>query len=200
MALVGPPAYLGYRLGAAIARVLPESLVPGMEKLAGRAAAKIMVDRRLQVERNVARVYGDGLEPAVVEGIVQETFISYVRYWIESFRLPGTSAERIDEGVTISGFEGVTDALSHGNGVVVALPHLGGWEWAAFWLATIQKVGVTTVVEAIEPPELAEWFIDLRSSLGMELVPLDRACGDRLRRGVARQPGAVPALRPGHQR
>jgi phosphatidylinositol dimannoside acyltransferase len=59
-----------------------------------------------------------------------------------------------------------------GRGAIIALPHLGGWEWAAFWLAEIEHVPITAVVEAIEPPELFEWFVAFRRSLGMHVVPL----------------------------
>ena len=35
-----------------------------------------------------------------------------------------------------------------------------------------QQVPITVVVEPLEPPELFEWFVDLRRSLGMNVVPL----------------------------
>ena len=125
----------------------------------------------------MARIYGTGLAPRVRDAIVRETFTSYARYWLESFRLPGTSAEELAAGVTATGLDAVADALAAGTGVVVALPHLGGWEWAAFWLAEVHRWPVTAVAEPIEPPELAEWFLDLRASLGMEIVPLGPGAG-----------------------
>ena len=56
--------------------------------------------------------------------------------------------------------------------MILALPHLGGWEWAGFWLAAVHAGTVTVVVEALEPPELFEWFAELRRALGMHVVPL----------------------------
>lgn len=171
MAMDPPVVYL-MRAVAAACRALPESALPGLERAAGRIAARALPGRRAQVERNITRIYGPGLAPAVVAGIVDETFTSYARYWLESFRLPGTDATTIGDGVTIDDFHVVTDALADGNGLIVALPHLGGWEWAAFWLAVVHDIPVTAVAEDLEPPELAEWFISLRASLGMEIVPL----------------------------
>src|SRR5690606_26065695 len=49
--------------------------------------------------------------------------------------------------------------------------HLGGWEWAGTWLAR-RGVPVTVVVEALHPPALFEWFVGLRESLGMRVMPL----------------------------
>lgn len=175
--LSDPPALTGIRAASAICRAIPDRWLPGVERVAGRVAASTLAGRRQQVERNIARVYGDRLAPRVVDAIVHETFTSYARYWLESFRLPDTSARAIDDGVTITGFDAVTDALDAGNGVIVVLPHLGGWEWAAFWLAVVHDIPVTAVAEALEPPELSDWFLSLRSSLGMEIHPLGPGAG-----------------------
>ena len=74
-------------------------------------------------------------------------------------------------GFHIVGFEHVTAALERGTGAILALPHLGGWEWAGRWLAD-QGHRMTVVVERIEPPELFDWFVRLRNELGMTVVPL----------------------------
>ena len=50
------------------------------------------------------------------------------------------------------------EGLRKGKGVILALPHLGGWEWAGFWIAAAKKLPITVVVEPIEPPQLFEWF------------------------------------------
>ncbi len=151
--------------------------MPAIEATAGRLAAAVMTERRRQVERNLVRIYGDALSPRVVAGLVRETFTSYARYWAESFRLPGTPPAVLEAGVRVSGLEHLASALDAGSGAVVALPHLGGWEWGAFWLTACKGLPVTAVVEPVEPPELADWFIGLRESLGMELIPLGKGAG-----------------------
>ena len=78
--------------------------------------------------------------------------------------------------MTVEGYEHVTTALDAGNGVILALPHLGGWEWAGRWLVE-RGHAITVVVEEIEPPELFEWFADLRGQLGMRVVALGPAAG-----------------------
>lgn len=91
---------------------------------------------------------------------------------MESFRLPHLSARYVDDNFTTEGYrEHVLPALSAGKGVIIALPHLGGWEWAGRWLAD-QGHRITAVVERLEPPEVFEWFAELRSDLGMNVVPL----------------------------
>ncbi|MGH2686984.1 MAG: phosphatidylinositol mannoside acyltransferase, partial [Actinomycetota bacterium] len=115
-----------------------------------------------------------------------EVFHSYTRYWIESFRLPGLSPAEVDAGMSYEGWNHVEDGLAAGKGVIIALPHLGGWEWAGFWLAEVERRPVTVVVEPLEPPELFDWFADFRRSLGMNIVPLGPGAGSAVLRALKR--------------
>jgi KDO2-lipid IV(A) lauroyltransferase len=132
------------------------------------------------VERHLRRVHGDGLAGAALKRASQQSFDSYARYWVESFRLPRLGPDAVDAGMTHEGFEHVDAGREAGKGVIMALPHLGGWEWAGFWMATVRKIPTTVVVEPLDPPELFEWFAEFRRSLGMAVVPLGpdagRAC------------------------
>jgi phosphatidylinositol dimannoside acyltransferase len=119
---------------------------------------------------------------------VRVTFESYARYYVESFRLPGTSPEDLDAGFVTEGYEHLEAALAAGKGAIMALPHLGGWEWAGFWLTRVRDVPVTAVVERLDPPALFEWFVDLRRSFGFEVVPLGPEAG----------PATVRALKANH--
>ena len=67
--------------------------------------------------------------------------------------------------------------------MIVALPHLGGWEWAGRWLAD-QGLAVTVVVEPLDPPELFEWFASFRRSLGMTVVPVGPDAGTAVLRAL----------------
>ena len=77
----------------------------------------------------------------------------------------------MDETFEVDGFEHVAAGLEAGNGVILALPHLGGWEWAGRWM-TDRGHALTVVVEPLNPPALFEWFAGLRTSLGMKVIPL----------------------------
>jgi KDO2-lipid IV(A) lauroyltransferase len=70
----------------------------------------------------------------------------------------------------------VTAGLNAGRGVILALPHLGGWEWAGRWLAC-RSIEVVAVAERLEPEELFAWMTELRNDLGMTVVPLDSSAG-----------------------
>ncbi|MBI2708559.1 MAG: phosphatidylinositol mannoside acyltransferase [Actinobacteria bacterium] len=171
------PGYLGYRLGSGAARALPGPVVDPVVRWLGDAGAWVMAERRLIVERNVERAAGPGLSRWEKARLVRATFDSYARYWVESFRLPSTPAAALDRGFDIDGYEHIQAGLDAGSGVILALPHLGGWEWGAFWLAAIKHQPVTAVVEPVEPPELADWFLGLRARFGITAVPLGPHAG-----------------------
>jgi KDO2-lipid IV(A) lauroyltransferase len=131
-----------------------------------------LAERRAIVIRNLRRIRGERLRGPALERAVQATFESYARYYLESFRLPGRTVAEIDEGHDVVGYEHLLEARRAGRGVILALPHLGGWEWSAFWLTRVERVPVTAVVEPLHPPELFEWFVSFRRALGMTIVPL----------------------------
>lgn len=125
--------------------------------------------KRQMIERHLRRV-DPSLRGASLQLAAQQAFDSYARYYVESFRLPSLSKRTVARSFSVDGFDHIPAALEQGNGCIFALPHLGGWEWAGRWM-TDKGYKLTVVVEALEPPELFEWFADLRKELGMTVVP-----------------------------
>lgn len=182
------PAYALYRAGAALFRVLPEPVSEALAEAGFAVAARRSVERRLLVERNLRRVLGDDLTDDELERLVSESFRSYARYWVDSFRLPSLATSEVDAGIGYDGVEHLLDARAAGTGAIVVCPHLGGWEWAAFFLTRVLDLPVTAVVEPVEPPELFEFFRSFREQLGMHVVPLGPGAGTAV----------INALRSGH--
>ena len=169
-----------FRAGAAVARRLPEPVADGLARIGGRAAARRDPQRRAQVERNLRRVYGADFGGPELRRAVDGTFVSYARYWAESLRLPGTSPETLDARMTYDGMEHLRAAIDGGKGVILGIPHLGGWEWAGFWVATVLKHPISVVVESLEPTDVFEWFKDLREAFGMHVIPLGPDAGSEV--------------------
>jgi KDO2-lipid IV(A) lauroyltransferase len=176
---VASVALRAYQAGSLFARALPEPLAELSSRTAGFWLTLGMNGRREMVERHLQRLHGRRLGPFELRREVHRTFDSYARYWLESFRLPGMSRAEMDAGIVVEGLSHLDDALAEGNGCIMALPHLGGWDFGGAWLAT-QGYPVTVVVEPLEPPELFEWFADFRRTLGMEVVPLGRDAGRKV--------------------
>jgi KDO2-lipid IV(A) lauroyltransferase len=172
-----------YKAAAGMARVIPQPVASAGARGLGWAAMHVASERRAQVERNLRRV-DPSLAGAALRKKVRETFESYARYYEESFRLPGTSAADLDAGFTHEGYEHLDAALDAGNGAIMAMPHLGGWEWSGFWLTQVKGFPVTAVVERLDPPDLFDWFVGLRRSFGFEVVPLGPEAGTATARAL----------------
>jgi lauroyl/myristoyl acyltransferase len=160
-----------YRVGALAAQSMPGVVAAGLASPLAFGANVASPQRRAMIERHLRRV-DPSLGGIRLRRGVQQAFDSYAKYWLESFRLPNLSKRAVAAGFSEEGYEEhIVGGLRAGNGVIIALPHLGGWEWAGRWIAD-RGHPITVVVEHIEPPELFEWFVDLRSKLGMTVVPL----------------------------
>ena len=172
----------GFRTGSLMARAIPGFVANTLANPIAFGANVSNRERREMIERHLRRV-NPTWSSWRMRSAVQESFQSYARYWVESLRLPSLGQRTVSNGMEIIDYPHVTDALELGNGVILALPHLGGWEWAGRWL-TDRGHRVTVVVEKIEPPELFDWFVDLRSKLGMTVVPLGPEAGKVILRAL----------------
>lgn len=178
------PVSTAYKTASLVARTVPRPLADATAEVGSVVAAMVRPQRRILVERNLRRVYGPNYRGVALRRSVHETFRSYARYWIDSFRLPDISDEALDAGFAFEGFARVAEARSRGVGPILVLPHLGGWEWAGFWLTRILEIPVTVVVEPVEPPELFEFFAEFRRELGMNIVPLGPNAGSEVLRAI----------------
>ncbi len=166
-----------FRLASVAARVVPPAISLPVARTVGRIAGYLDRDRRRLVERNLRRVRGPELTGRQLRRSVDLVFASYADYYLQSFRLPSMSSEEIVSGFTEEGYERIAEGLEAGNGVIMAMPHLGSWEWAAHWLTLHHGVPVGCVVESLEPPELFDWYRSFRASLGMKVVGLGPGAG-----------------------
>lgn len=166
----------GYRLGSLIARAMPGPVAGLTSTVLGTTLAAGLRSKRTILERHLRRV-DPTLSGVRLRRASQDAFDSYTKYYLESFRLPTLSTRAVERGFRTDGYaEHIVPALERGNGVILALPHLGGWEWAGRWM-TDQGHKLTVVVEPLQPPELFQWFVDLRKDLGMNVVPLGPEAG-----------------------
>lgn len=178
--VVGRATDAAYAFGWTVVRKLPEPLV----KAAFRALADRTWRRRgrrvRQLEKNLARVLGTagasgrvgavGAVDEEVRRLSKRVLRSYFRYWLEAFRLPEMSRERIVSGMHITDADRLFDAIKTGRGVILALPHMGNYEHAGAWLVFMGHP-FTTVAERLEPASLFDRFVAFRESLGMEVLP-----------------------------
>jgi KDO2-lipid IV(A) lauroyltransferase len=163
----GSAVALTYRAANAVAQAVPPSVGMPIARAGGRVAYLALGERRRMAARHQRRVAGTATRREVIG-----TFESYARYWYEMLRLPAdVRAKEIDAHFVCDGYEHHQEALARGKGAVIALPHLGGWEYAAAWAAN-RGHRLLAVVEELDPPELFEWFRAQREAFGIDIVAL----------------------------
>ncbi|MFE9119373.1 phosphatidylinositol mannoside acyltransferase [Streptomyces sp. NPDC007172] len=159
-----------YGLGWSTVKKLPEPVANGL----GRRIADQVWKRRgksvLRLESNLARVVPDA-SPERLAALSRAGMRSYMRYWMESFRLPSWSRDRMANGFVPEDVHHLVDGLASGRGVVIALPHMGNYDLAGAWVTTKMDTPFTTVAERLKPETLYDRFVAYRESLGMEVLP-----------------------------
>ena len=172
-----------YKAAAVVAKVVPEPVTMGLATAGGRAYACWPSERRRMLRRHLRRVVGPDPADAVVNGLASRALGAYARYWVDTFRVPSLPLEELERGFAFSGREHLEAGLAAGRGVILALPHLGGWERAGAYVARMGDP-ITVVVEALEPPEAFRWFADLRQSMGMTVVAAGPTAGAAVARAL----------------
>ena len=165
-----------------------EALPERVDVALARSIASVF-GRRDKVRRENLRVNinhalaapGTHASDDLLEEFVARGFRSYGQYWAEGAKLPALSKSVVyDRFSILEGLEHLREGKQRGRGLIVALPHMGSWEWGGSFLNS-------AVAEVLEPPALFEWFKAKRELIGIRIEPLDDRAGSvllsTLRRG-----------------
>jgi KDO2-lipid IV(A) lauroyltransferase len=176
---------VGYALGWALVCRVPESWARWAFDVAAGIAWRRQGRGVQQLEANLRRVIGPDASGKELRALSRESMRSYTRYFMESFRLPVMSSERIVAEMVASGHEKAAfEYTAAGRGVIFALPHMGNWDYAGAWILARGAPRLTTVMERLKPESLYERFLEFREGMGMEVLP---ATGGVSRFGVLAQ-------------
>jgi KDO2-lipid IV(A) lauroyltransferase len=137
---------------------------------------RLVPSSREVVAANLARVIGRPADSDLVQAATREAFGLYARYWYDTFRLRATSKEELNRRFVCDGLENVDAALEKGRGAVIALPHLGNWDVAGYYLAA-NGYPLCAVAERLANERVFELFLRQREELGLKIVPLDLGGG-----------------------
>ena len=165
---------------------LAQGVARGVARFMALRGGPALAMNERHMRRVLASECAEGVEPdpALVRRWSRRTFDSYAVYWADGARLPyeseaGVRARwRLEEGE-----EHLRAAFALGRGIVMALPHVGSWEWGGYWLA-LEGMPMTAVVERLEPPRLFEWFVAQRKAMGLTAVALGEGSSAALLRAL----------------
>jgi KDO2-lipid IV(A) lauroyltransferase len=132
--------------------------------------------------RHLHRVLGRDLSRAELRRWTRRAYEAYARYWLEGARLGTLAPKVIERRMSVeSGWDEFVAAMDAGTGVIMALPHVGSWEWGGAWLA-LNGYPMTAVAEPLDSPELYDWFVSQRERMGLTIVQLGPEAGGVLLR------------------
>ncbi len=177
--------YIAYLLAWRLIGVIPEKLA---YLLANKIADYLYKKNGKGVKRlrsNYARV-----QPLMSEielnNLTKAGMRSYLRYWIDTFRLNTWSKERITSTTTVVNEELLRNPIASKQGCLVVLPHAGNWDHAAAYFCST-GINLTTVAEKLKPEQIFLKFLDYRQSIGIEVLHTEEKVMpillDRLRSG-----------------
>lgn len=174
--------FLTYRTAALIARRAPR-FVPVVE-MGGLLTAALMPERRAVVARNQQRIARSGPSGASLSSIALrratlKSFISYARYWGDSFRVNDLAPGERSAAMRFEGLENLQVAMKAGHGVIMGLPHIGSWDFGGAALAAL-GYPMTVVVESSWDEALFDWFVERRRAMGLTVIPLGPGSASQL--------------------
>jgi phosphatidylinositol dimannoside acyltransferase len=170
--------YWQYRAVWDAAAHLPDAVAKRLPRRLGRSWERLASEQqRTQVRRNLRRVVPEA-SPSELDDLVRDAYVSYARYWLDSFRLHTMEPEAVVAAAQTTGLEHVDAFRDSGKGGILATGHLGSWDVGAFFTSQRQW-GMVVVAELVEPRRLFERFVWLRRNAGIDVIPLVKG-GDML--------------------
>ena len=164
------------KVGAFVAKIVPRKIginvSASLGYLYGRYPGKTQ-KRLLKIHRRIS----PELSKSELKKRAAQVMASYASYWWDVFWL-SSPRQKSDIGKLIE-IEGqiyldevVKSSKQTGEGIILALPHMGSWELGGAWLAALDY-NPFVVVERLKPPELFELFTSTRTKLGMNIIAHD---------------------------
>ncbi len=179
-------------LGRGLA-ALPEPAALAVANVVGDVLFRVRPTQREMISVNLRRVLGaDAGDAAVLERWAHRSFRAYARYWVEGARLGTTPQSEVVQRTYVQGLHHLVEGIALGKGVIMALPHVGSWEYGGAFLAS-QGLPMTSVAERLDPPELFDFFVEQRAAMGLTIVPLGPGSGSAIV-GTLRRGGLVGLL------
>jgi len=164
-------SYLLYKSAWLIIRWLPERSAYRLGESIAQYALKKNGKGVIRLRENL-RIVLPELSAKDLEKLLKKSMASYSRYWIDTFRFPGWSLDRLRQSVRTTNRETFDRLLGQGRGLIVALPHAGNWDHAGAFFCG-EGHPLVTVAEHLKPERLFREFLRYREAMGMEVLDLD---------------------------
>ena len=172
--------------GARVLTRLPEAPLVAAAEAIGELWYRATPDRAAQARANLRRAceglaaQGRGTslarraatDPEALERIVRRTYRHAARYYLEVALTGGLTVESAAARIDVDTPDEVRDALMTGQPVVIVGMHFGAIELPTVVLSHLVGHRVTAPMETVGDPGLQRWFVESRSRVGVNIVPI----------------------------
>ena len=163
----------GYRAGARIVRAVPPGLRHAAAAPGGAAWYWLSAGQRRNALDNYAAALGRPREDPLVARTARRAFQNYGRMLMDFLLMGSLEPEELIARVTVDGRDQLDAALERGNGVIMAVPHMGSWDMAGSYAAAL-GYRIAAVAERF-PGSLNDAVIRTRRRFGLEVIMLGRS-------------------------
>ena len=172
--------------GARVLTWLPEAPLVAAAEAIGEIWYRATPDRAAQARANLRRAceglaaQGRGTslarraatDPEALERVVRRTYRHAARYYLEVALTGGLTLESAAARIDVDTPDEVRDALMTGQPVVIVGMHFGAIELPTVVLSYLVGHRVTAPMEVVADPGLQRWFVESRSRVGVNIVPI----------------------------
>jgi lauroyl/myristoyl acyltransferase len=178
-------------VGARLVRVFPPAVRYPVAAFGGTMWWATDRGRRHNAWINYGAALGLPEDDPRVRQVARRAFANYGRMLADFLLMGGLTPDEVRSMITISGREHVEAAFAAGRGAILALPHMGSWDFAGS-IAGIWGYRIAAVADSF-PGSLNDVVVETRSLHGLEIIPLGRSA-IRAINGVLDENGMVALL------
>ncbi len=188
------------RAGHTLAKWTPRQARHALGSTVGAASYLGWQAKRHVTQLNMAQVTGRSVDDPYVRRLAYTSWKNYGRYAADFMNFPHLDMPHIEQRVrdlsdNAGGWkEYVQQALTAGNGVIIATAHFGNWDIAGAFMA--RHLPLAAVAETFSDPRFNELVQNQRHEKGIDIIPMEGSARRILRVLQANKPVAIVVDRP----
>lgn len=167
------PLKTSYAVAARLVRAVPPAVRYPVAAFGGTMWWAVDRGRRHNAWTNYAAALDLPEDHPRVREVARTAFANYGRMLADFLLIGSLDPGEVRSMVTITGREHADAAVAGGRGAILALPHMGSWDFAGS-MAGIWGYRVAAVAELF-PGSLNDAVVETRSLHGLEVIPLNRS-------------------------